>query len=131
MEKPGDCAALKEKGIQEGQTVRIRDMVFDSKNTKILTRGLSWMTFDRSALKEAKRIVVKVGTSTITYANGKRNFEQIDRLARELADLQNQGKEMILVTSGAVAVGVAVWGCPKNQRLFPASRLLLLWGRVF
>ena len=36
------------------------------------------MTFDRSALKEAKRIVVKVGTSTITYANGKRNFEQID-----------------------------------------------------
>ena len=62
------------------------------------------MTFDRSALKEAKRIVVKVGTSTITYANGKRNFEQIDRLARELADLQNQGKEMILVTSGAVAV---------------------------
>ena len=47
------------------------------------------MTFDRSALKEAKRIVVKVGTSTITYANGKRNFEQIDRLARELADLQN------------------------------------------
>ena len=53
------------------------------------------MTFDRSALKEAKRIVVKVGTSTITYANGKRNFEQIDRLARELADLQNQGKEML------------------------------------
>ena len=86
------------------------------------------MTFDRSALKEAKRIVVKVGTSTITYANGKRNFEQIDRLARELADLQNQGKEMILVTSGAVAVGV---DRPKNQRLFPASRLLLLWGRVF
>ena len=89
------------------------------------------MTFDRSALKEAKRIVVKVGTSTITYANGKRNFEQIDRLARELADLQNQGKEMILVTSGAVAVGVDRGGCPKNQRLFPASRLLLLWGRVF
>ena len=45
------------------------------------------MTFDRSALKEAKRIVVKVGTSTITYANGKRNFEQIDRLARELDDI--------------------------------------------
>lgn len=89
------------------------------------------MTFDRSALKEAKRIVVKVGTSTITYANGKRNFEQIDRLARELADLQNQGKEMILVTSGAVAVGVDRLGLSENQRLFPVSRLLLLWGRVF
>ena len=46
----------------------------------------------REALKKAKRIVVKVGTSTITYANGKRNFSQIDRLARELSDLQNQGK---------------------------------------
>ena len=74
------------------------------------------MTFDRSALKEAKRIVVKVGTSTITYANGKRNFEQIDRLARELADLQNQGKEMILVTSGAVAVGVDRLGLSDYSR---------------
>ena len=74
------------------------------------------MTFDRSALKEAKRIVVKVGTSTITYANGKRNFEQIDRLARELADLQNQGKEMILVTSGAVAVGVDRLGLSEKPK---------------
>ena len=38
----------------------------------------------REALKKAKRIVIKVGTSTITYANGKRNFSQIDRLAREI-----------------------------------------------
>ena len=48
----------------------------------------------REALKNAKRIVIKVGTSTITYANGKRNFSQIDRLAREISDLQNQGKEI-------------------------------------
>ena len=64
------------------------------------------MTNSRDLLKNAKRVVVKVGSSTITYANGKRNFSQIDRIARELSDLQNQGKEMILVTSGAVAVGV-------------------------
>ena len=38
----------------------------------------------REALKKAKRIVIKVGTSTITYTNGKRNFSQIDRLAREI-----------------------------------------------
>ena len=63
----------------------------------------------REALKNAKRIVIKVGTSTITYANGKRNFSQIDRLAREISDLQNQGKEMILVSSGAVAVGDDRW----------------------
>lgn len=75
----------------------------------------------REALKKAKRIVIKVGTSTITYANGKRNFSQIDRLAREISDLQNQGKEMILVTSGAVAVGVDRMGlAPENPKLFPA-----------
>ena len=69
----------------------------------------------REALKKAKRIVIKVGTSTITYANGKRNFSQIDRLAREISDLQNQGKEMILVTSGAVAVGVDRMGLSRQR----------------
>lgn len=87
------------------------------------------MTFDRSALKEAKRIVVKVGTSTITYANGKRNFEQIDRLARELADLQNQGKEMILVTSGAVAVGVDRLGLSEKPKTIPGKQAAAAVGQ--
>jgi len=87
------------------------------------------MTFDRSALKEAKRIVVKVGTSTITYANGKRNFEQIDRLARELADLQNQGKEMILVTSGAVAVGVDRLGLSEKPKNIPGKQAAAAVGQ--
>ena len=76
----------------------------------------------REALKKAKRIVVKVGTSTITYANGKRNFSQIDRLARELSDLQNQGKEMILVSSGAVAVGVDRLGLPATPSTIPGKQ---------
>ncbi len=76
----------------------------------------------REALKKAKRIVIKVGTSTITYANGKRNFSQIDRLAREISDLQNQGKEMILVTSGAVAVGVDRMGLPGKPKTIPGKQ---------
>ena len=76
----------------------------------------------REALKNAKRIVVKVGTSTITYANGKRNFSQIDRLARELSDLQNQGKEMVLVSSGAVAVGVDRLGLPAKPATNPGKQ---------
>lgn len=87
------------------------------------------MTFDRSVLKAAKRIVVKVGTSTITYANGKRNFEQIDRLARELADLQNQGKEMILVTSGAVAVGVDRLGLSEKPKTIPGKQAAAAVGQ--
>ena len=83
----------------------------------------------REALKKAKRIVVKVGTSTITYANGKRNFSQIDRLARELSDLQNQGKEMILVSSGAVAVGVDRLGLPAKLATIPGKQACAAVGQ--
>ena len=60
----------------------------------------------RSKLSEAKRIVVKVGTSTLTYDNGNLNFTRLDKLARVLSDLANQGKDIILVSSGAIGVGV-------------------------
>lgn len=83
----------------------------------------------REALKKAKRIVIKVGTSTITYANGKRNFSQIDRLAREISDLQNQGKEMILVTSGAVAVGVDRMGLPGKPKTIPGKQATAAVGQ--
>lgn len=83
----------------------------------------------REALKKAKRIVVKVGTSTITYANGKRNFSQIDRLARELSDLQNQGKEMILVSSGAVAVGADRLGLPAKPSTIPGKQACAAVGQ--
>lgn len=83
----------------------------------------------REALKKAKRIVIKVGTSTITYANGKRNFSQIDRLAREISDLQNQGKEMILVTSGAVAVGVDRMGLPRKPKTIPGKQAAAAVGQ--
>lgn len=83
----------------------------------------------REALKKAKRIVIKVGTSTIAYANGKRNFSQIDRLAREISDLQNQGKEMILVTSGAVAVGVDRMGLPGKPKTIPGKQAAAAVGQ--
>ncbi|NJD03342.1 MAG: glutamate 5-kinase [Ruminiclostridium sp.] len=59
----------------------------------------------RKDLHGAKRIVVKVGTSTLTYDTGKLNFSRIDKLARALSDLVSQGREVILVTSGAIGVG--------------------------
>ena len=54
-----------------------------------------------------KRIVVKVGSSTISHGTGKLNYRRMEHLVRELADLQNQGKEMILVSSGATNAGMA------------------------
>lgn len=59
----------------------------------------------REELKECGRIVAKVGTSTITYPNGKLNLKRIEELAWVLADLRNRGMEVTLVTSGAIGVG--------------------------
>lgn len=60
----------------------------------------------RGNIKNHKRIVVKVGTSTLTYSNGNINLSRIEKLTRVLSDLMNSGKEIVLVTSGAVGVGV-------------------------
>jgi len=61
---------------------------------------------ERERLKNARRIVVKVGTSTLTYDNGKVNYKRIEDLSRVLSDLHNQGREVILVSSGAIGVGI-------------------------
>ena len=49
-----------------------------------------------------KRIVVKVGTSSVTHPNGTINLKFIDKLCAALTDLKNEGNDVILVTSGAV-----------------------------
>ena len=55
---------------------------------------------------EKQRIVVKVGTSTLTGENGALNFRTIDKLAQVLSALHNEGNQVVLVSSGAIAVGV-------------------------
>ncbi|MDD6484857.1 MAG: glutamate 5-kinase [Clostridiales bacterium] len=62
----------------------------------------------------AHRIVVKVGTSTLTYDTGKLNLKRIDRMAMILSDLRNRGKEIILVSSGAIGVAVGKLGLSKK-----------------
>ncbi|MGX7417948.1 glutamate 5-kinase [Carnobacterium gallinarum] len=59
----------------------------------------------RAALNDLKRIVIKVGTSTLMYPTGGINLQRIEKLAFVLTDLRNQGKEVILVSSGAIGVG--------------------------
>ena len=60
------------------------------------------------------RIVVKVGTSTLTNELGKSDLRAFDRLACVLADIQNMGYEVILVSSGAIAVGANKLNCPER-----------------
>jgi glutamate 5-kinase len=53
-------------------------------------------------MNEYKRIVIKVGTSTLTHDTGRINLARIERLSMILSDLANSGKEVVLVTSGAI-----------------------------
>lgn len=60
----------------------------------------------RERLKDKKRIIVKIGTSSITHPEtGALNLTKLEILVRELCDLKNMGKDVILVSSGAIAVG--------------------------
>ena len=64
--------------------------------------------------RDAKRIVVKVGTSTLTYDTGRLNLRRMEKLAQVLSDIKNSGKEIILVSSGAIGVGVGKLKLPAR-----------------
>lgn len=75
-----------------------------------------------AGLKDAKRIVVKVGTSTLTYETGKTNIRCMAKLVSVLSDLVNSGKEIVLVTSGAIGVGVAKLGLKARPQDTPGRQ---------
>ncbi len=71
-----------------------------------------------------RRIVIKVGTSTLTNELGKSNLRTIEKLAMTLSDIQNMGNEVILVSSGAIAVGankMRLKEKPTNMRMKQAA----------
>jgi glutamate 5-kinase len=69
----------------------------------------------REVLKDKKRIVIKIGSSSLTHPEtGSLNLEKMERLVRILTDLRNQGKDVILVTSGAIAVGRKALGLTER-----------------
>ena len=72
-----------------------------------------------------KRIVVKVGTSTLTYENGKMNIGRMSKLAQVLTDVANSGVEVVLVSSGAIGVGVQKLGLSEKPKstLPPARKM--------
>ncbi|MEG6585743.1 glutamate 5-kinase [Dendrosporobacter sp. 1207_IL3150] len=83
----------------------------------------------RENMASAKRFVVKVGTSTLTHHTGKLNFYRIEKLIRELSDLANQGKEIILVTSGAVGAGVDRLGLKEKPKTIPEKQAAAAVGQ--
>ncbi len=70
----------------------------------------------RQMLTRLNRIVIKVGTTSLTYPNGKLNLNRINELSWVLTDLRNSGKKVILVSSGAIAVGADRLGLAERPR---------------
>ncbi len=62
-----------------------------------------------------KRVVIKIGTSTLTHSSGYINIRKINKLIEALADLHNSGKEIVFVSSGAVACGLAKIGFSRDS----------------
>ncbi len=83
----------------------------------------------RLRLRDSKRIVVKVGTSTLTHENGKMNFTRMDRLAMTLSELMNEDKEIILVSSGAIGVGMGKFNLKKRPEGMGMKQALAAIGQ--
>ena len=79
--------------------------------------------------KNVKRMVVKVGTSTLTYDTGKINLRRMSMLARVLSDLKNAGMEIVLVTSGAIGVGVGKLGLKERPKDTPGRQAAATVGQ--
>lgn len=90
--------------------------------------------------EKKKRVVVKVGTSTLTYDTGKINIRRIELLSQVLSDLNHSGCEVVLVTSGAVGVGMGKLGLTKRPDTIQGkqatsavgqSELMSMYGKFF
>ena len=95
----------------------------------------------RERLKDKKRIVIKIGSSSLTHSQtGRLNLRKLEVLVRELGDLRNQGKDVVLVSSGAIAVGAAALGFtekpqePRKKQACAAvgqARLMMIYQKLF
>ena len=96
---------------------------------------------DRSFLKDKKRIVVKIGTSTITHTStGNLNLDKLEKFVRVLTDIHNQNKEVVVVSSGAVGAGrkaLGIKGKPQTLAIKQAcaavgqARLMMIYQKLF
>ena len=95
----------------------------------------------REHIKDKKRIVVKIGSSSLQHPEtGDLDYVKLDVLTRELCDLRNQGKEVVLVTSGAIAVGKKAVNISKLEdsialkqacAAIGQSRLMMTYQKIF
>lgn len=80
-------------------------------------------------LSEKQRIVIKLGTSTIAHSTGRLNIRKMTNLVKVLADLQNSGKEIVIVSSGAIGLGVGKLGLKSRPSDTPTKQACAAVGQ--
>ena len=80
-------------------------------------------------ISERKRIVVKVGTSTLTHKTGRLNIRRVEQLVKTLADIYNAGHEVILVSSGAIGLGMGKLGMVERPQDTPGKQACAAVGQ--
>lgn len=88
------------------------------------------VTSIRQSLSQSNRIVIKAGTSTIMYPNGSINLQRLEKLAFVLSDLKNQGKQVILVSSGAIGVGLSRMNLTERPVTIPEQQAIAAIGQT-
>lgn len=73
--------------------------------------------------------MVKLGTSTIAYPSGKLNLERLGKLVRQMADAVSEDREIIVVTSGAIGVGMSRLGLPERPKTIPEKQAVAAVGQ--
>lgn len=84
----------------------------------------------RENLRAKKRIVIKIGTSSLTYPNGRLNFTRIEHLCNVIAALKKSDKQIVLVSSGSIAVGVGKLGYKKRPSTIPGKQAAAALGQA-
>jgi len=85
----------------------------------------------RNRLKEVQKIVVKIGTSSLTYPSGRLNLNNMELIVLQIANLHNSGKEVVLVSSGAVSAGIGELGLTSKPRTIPERQAVAAVGQSF
>lgn len=81
-------------------------------------------------MKNVKRVVLKVGSSTLTYTNGLLNLGRMESLSRQIADMHNSGLEIVLVSSGAIAAGMGRLGLKEKPKAMARKQACAAVGQV-
>ena len=75
--------------------------------------------------------MVKIGTSSLTYPSGRLNLNNMELIVRQIANLHNSGKEVVLVSSGAVSAGIGELGLTSKPRTIPERQAVAAVGQSF